>query len=71
MRAIRGQGPLLHGIQFCELCDLNPDNPLQRRSGSACVVWASAHYNHGVPLAGVARHVGLNPEVSPQSCSTG
>jgi hypothetical protein len=22
---------------------------------AACVVWASAHYNHGVPLAGIAR----------------
>jgi hypothetical protein len=25
---------------------------------AACVVWASAHYNHGVPLAGVARSHG-------------
>src|SRR3989338_248221 len=29
-----------------------------RRVGSACVVGALAPYNHGVPLAGDAHHVG-------------
>src|SRR3989338_10981680 len=31
------------------------------RSGSACVVGASAPYNHGVLLAGAARHGGRSP----------